>query len=153
MPRNKWEGRVVEMTFVEDVYRSDGVHERTRQWTSTEYWTLDGRFINGGLTVQKGPQLDWHISDLRSNACAHCGCNYFIEKGHKCEAGVIEGKPAPADPPPEPEIKSSQVDKAAGLIGEAVLTDGVHHKQWYLEQIAEALDISLTLGHDPGISP
>ena len=38
------------------------------------------------------------------------------------------------------------------LLREAVDTDGAHHKQWYLEQIAERLEIPLP-EHKPGIAP
>ena len=34
----------------------------------------------------------------------------------------------------------------------AVSTDGADHKQWYLEQIAEAFDIELP-DHDEGVIP
>jgi hypothetical protein len=38
------------------------------------------------------------------------------------------------------------------LIGDAVTTDGDHHKQWYLEEIAKVFDIELP-EHQPGIAP
>lgn len=38
------------------------------------------------------------------------------------------------------------------LLEDAVCTDGAHHKQWYLEQIAEALNIDLP-EHEEGIAP
>jgi hypothetical protein len=38
------------------------------------------------------------------------------------------------------------------LLDDAVLTDGAHHKQWYLEQIAALLGVTLP-DHDPGIAP
>lgn len=38
------------------------------------------------------------------------------------------------------------------LLQAAVTTDGEHHKQWYLEQIAETLGIELQ-SHEPGIAP
>jgi hypothetical protein len=38
------------------------------------------------------------------------------------------------------------------LFAGAVETDGEHHKIWYIEQIAERLDIALP-EHEPGISP
>lgn len=40
----------------------------------------------------------------------------------------------------------------AELLAGAVTTDGAHHKQWYLERIAERLGISLP-EHDEGIAP
>jgi hypothetical protein len=43
------------------------------------------------------------------------------------------------------------------LILEALTTDGAHHKQWYLEQIAKVLGIDLTetreLDYEKGIPP
>ena len=38
------------------------------------------------------------------------------------------------------------------LLKEAVSTDGAHHKQWYLEQIAEKLNLVLP-DHEEGIAP
>lgn len=38
------------------------------------------------------------------------------------------------------------------LIIDAIDTDGGHHKQWFLEQIAEKLEIELP-EHEPGIAP
>jgi hypothetical protein len=40
----------------------------------------------------------------------------------------------------------------AELLNEAVQTDGSHHKQWYLEEIAELFEIEL-VEHDEGIAP
>lgn len=41
------------------------------------------------------------------------------------------------------------------MIIEGLLTDGAHHKQWYLEQIAGQLGIELprNLDCEPGIAP
>jgi hypothetical protein len=43
----------------------------------------------------------------------------------------------------------------AELIRGGLTTDGAHHKQWYLEQIAELLGIPLTqeLDYEEGIAP
>ena len=38
------------------------------------------------------------------------------------------------------------------LLRSDVITDGGHHKQWYLEQIAKILNIPLP-EHDRGIAP
>ena len=40
--------------------------------------------------------------------------------------------------------------RIADLVRDAVITDGAHHKQWYLEQIAQRLELSLP-EHDEGI--
>jgi hypothetical protein len=40
----------------------------------------------------------------------------------------------------------------AELLGAAVVTDGAHHKQWYLERIAAMLGVRLP-DHEPGIVP
>ena len=42
--------------------------------------------------------------------------------------------------------------RIADLVREAVITDGAHHKQWYLERIAERLELSLP-EHEDGIAP
>lgn len=44
------------------------------------------------------------------------------------------------------------VTEIAALLCDAVQTDGAHHKQWFLEQIAAKLGIELP-EHDEGISP
>jgi hypothetical protein len=38
------------------------------------------------------------------------------------------------------------------LIGEALATDGAHHKQWYIERIADRLAVA-TPPHEPGVAP
>jgi len=38
------------------------------------------------------------------------------------------------------------------LLFNAVNTDGAHHKQWFLEQIAKVLNVSLP-DHEPGVAP
>ncbi len=44
--------------------------------------------------------------------------------------------------------------QAQPLILDALITDGAHHKQWYLHRIAEALDIDLSqINADEGIAP
>lgn len=43
-------------------------------------------------------------------------------------------------------------EKLETLLLEAVDTDGAHHKQWYLEQIAEMFGITLQK-HEEGIAP
>lgn len=47
---------------------------------------------------------------------------------------------------------NSARDAITPLVVRAVTTDGCHHKQWYLEAIAEALQIKLP-PHDLGIAP
>ena len=42
--------------------------------------------------------------------------------------------------------------RIAEMLREAVDTDGGHHKQWYLEQIAEGLEVTLP-DHEAGIAP
>ena len=40
------------------------------------------------------------------------------------------------------------------LILDGLLTDGGHHKQWYLEEIAKALDIDLSNEeYEEGVAP
>jgi hypothetical protein len=39
------------------------------------------------------------------------------------------------------------------LIEDALTTDGAHHKQWYLEQIARYLELPVTADHEPGVPP
>lgn len=48
-----------------------------------------------------------------------------------------------------------EVIGVANLLGEALCTDGGHHKQWYLEQIAERLGIVVPgeEQREPGIPP
>lgn len=55
------------------------------------------------------------------------------------------------DYPGRPGAPRERVDVAV-LLQEAVTTDGAHHKQWYLEQLAAALRVVLP-DHAPGIAP
>ena len=39
-------------------------------------------------------------------------------------------------------------------IKDALISDGEHHKQWYLEELAQHLNIDLSeFDHEPGILP
>jgi hypothetical protein len=48
------------------------------------------------------------------------------------------------------EITKEKWNEIADLVCEGVQTDGGHHKQWYLEQVAEKLGIELE-EHEEGI--
>lgn len=50
------------------------------------------------------------------------------------------------------EYLSKQVDKIEKLVLEALETDGAHHKQWFLAEIAKALQIDLD-DVDEGVAP
>jgi len=51
-------------------------------------------------------------------------------------------------------LNSQEVEKLDKLIEDALTTDGAHHKQWYLEQIAFALSIPTDdYEFQPGIAP
>lgn len=52
----------------------------------------------------------------------------------------------PKDPSPNP------LARIAEMLREAVQTDGGHHKQWYLEQVAGGLEVALP-DHEEGIAP
>jgi hypothetical protein len=41
----------------------------------------------------------------------------------------------------------------SGLVQAALHTDGGHHKQWYLEQIASQFELEIDNHHEPGIAP
>ena len=45
----------------------------------------------------------------------------------------------------------SRLNRVEKLLIEAVYTDGAHHKQWYLEEIAQTLKLRLPGGHTEGI--
>lgn len=49
-------------------------------------------------------------------------------------------------------LTTDKKDLLEDLIKDSVVTDGDHHKQWYLEEIAKLLDIELP-EHDSGICP
>jgi len=64
-----------------------------------------------------------------------------IEKDLKYMMMVIEGM--------EGTIRQTDF-----LIKEALFTDGAHHKQWFIEKIAEAIGINLEgIPFEKGISP
>jgi len=52
----------------------------------------------------------------------------------------------------EENDKSWRDDKLKRLFSEALSTDSADHKQWYLEQIAETLNIPLDY-HEAGVAP
>jgi len=50
--------------------------------------------------------------------------------------------------------KDVEVIYVEDLIIEGLMTDGEHHKQWYLEEILRRLGGDPDeLGHDPGVAP
>ena len=58
---------------------------------------------------------------------------------------------APREAQPE-RFGFENMTRVADLVRKAVITDGAHHKQWYLERIAQRLELSLP-DHDEGIIP
>jgi hypothetical protein len=54
-------------------------------------------------------------------------------------------------------LTDDQLNKIVELISEALYDEAAWHKQWYLEQIAEVLDIDLTIDgeydFERGIAP
>lgn len=52
-------------------------------------------------------------------------------------------------------VSDVAIDKVAlsNLILEAIFTEGGHHKQYYLEEIADTLGIELPEDHEEGIAP
>lgn len=44
-------------------------------------------------------------------------------------------------------------DDLQHLIEEALTTDGAHHKQWYIEQIASEMDVKVGFEYEKGIAP
>lgn len=50
------------------------------------------------------------------------------------------------------EVLEAMIEKATSLIINGLMTDGSHHKQWYLEQVAKAL-LFEPPDHDKGIAP
>jgi len=48
-------------------------------------------------------------------------------------------------------MKGINLRKVVSLIQGGLCTDGAHHKQWYLEQIAKALKIKLAGNWEEGI--
>lgn len=69
-------------------------------------------------------------------------------------AGAMTGQSGSIVIMHRPEIYPRQwvLSRVAELLREAVEIDGAHHKQWYLEQVAEGLEVTLP-NHEPGIAP
>ena len=64
---------------------------------------------------------------------------------------VIMHKDLVAEKKEQPErFGFENMTRIADLVRKAVITDGAHHKQWYLERIAERLELSLP-EHEEGI--
>lgn len=54
----------------------------------------------------------------------------------------------------DPDSYDPQLLGVQDLIAWALACDGGHHKQWFIEKIAERLGMDLSgLGHEPGIAP
>lgn len=57
-----------------------------------------------------------------------------------------------ANPNPVPTSDLEVFGRVVDLLLNSVTTDGAHHKQWHLEQIAEALGVVLP-DHEAGVAP
>jgi hypothetical protein len=54
---------------------------------------------------------------------------------------------------PEEPVTEEERLVVRTLTEDALTTDGAHHKQWYLEQIASYLELPVTADHEPGTAP
>lgn len=86
--------------------------------------------------------VDCIIADMRDR----CGGDGWFDA---CDLGVQEEIRVTWTQLVQGRWGAKQAD-LANLLQEAVQTDGAHHKQWYLEQIAGRLGIELP-EHDEGI--
>jgi hypothetical protein len=52
------------------------------------------------------------------------------------------------------DIQITDEDRNAitAIVSHGLHTDGAHHKQWYLEQVAKHLGLAVT-GYEPGVAP
>jgi len=78
--------------------------------------------------------------------CAEC---YLCDE---CDAMYGGKNPPCTEVALQSASDNSARDAITPLVVRAVTTDGGHHKQWYLEAIAEAFQIELP-PHDLGIAP
>lgn len=80
------------------------------------------------------------MSDLLAH-CPTCGSTVYVVSS---DEGTSHYRPRDAD------VR----EELTYLLRQALTTDGGHHKQWYLEQIAEALDVDVSVvGFERGIAP
>ncbi len=81
------------------------------------------------------------------------GYTYVGAVANPGDSVVIMHKDLVAEKREQPErFGFENMTRVADLVRDAVITDGAHHKQWYLEQIAEKLELSLP-EHEAGIAP
>ena len=79
------------------------------------------------------------------------GYTYVGAVANPGDSIVIMHKAPVAEKKEQPErFGFENMTRVADLVRDAVITDGGHHKQWYLEQIAQRLELSLP-DHDEGI--
>lgn len=46
-----------------------------------------------------------------------------------------------------------EIYELQNLLDEALVTDGAHHKQYYLEKIGDKIGLLTIIEHEPGIAP
>jgi hypothetical protein len=76
--------------------------------------------------------------------CRHCHQAYGIEREPDCPHLYRVSRST--------RSKVGRQEIVRELVEAALVTDGAHHKQWYLERIAQQMDIPL-LDHESGIAP
>ena len=104
------------------------------EWTTAQY--AGARWIEPGEPAPDGQTTEYGGGALIIGALAIEGTPEELRALLGRAAAVIPGGPL----------------QLASLLQEAVLTEGSHHKQWYLEQLAAALGLPLQ-EHEPGIAP
>ena len=62
----------------------------------------------------------------------------------------LDGSERISDTPMLSDVPSEKIQQ---LVNEALTTDGAHHKQWYIEKIADKLGLLTIIEHDEGIAP
>jgi hypothetical protein len=50
------------------------------------------------------------------------------------------------------QITDEHRNAITAIVSHGLHTDGAHHKQWYLEQVAKHLGLPVT-GYEPGVAP
>lgn len=99
-------------------------------------------------TFSHDPEYGWE-GDRQLQICTRCGKNLGLYTETKDNTKF---KDISRESLLDLMQHKEQNNVLTTLLREAVLTDGNHHKQWYLEQIAKSLGIDLP-DHESGVVP
>ncbi len=130
-----------------------------REWTHPRLIRLRAKIDPAGQSTP-GHQEVPHMIDIRQQRCGD-GCIAWRlsrpgsagQEWRPCWSCGTTEHPDRRGSPRGGGVNDEERAIVLELVERALTTDGAHHKQWYLEQIAFQLELPITVDREPGIAP